>query len=241
MVSDREHLGKNQVIQSYNNIYQGSDRLLEMPSYYSWVLKRLNVNPGNSLLDIATGFGTLPLLAEKNQIRATGVDISIQAIKRALAQGTKRVLVCDGENLPFPTSSFDYATNLGSLEHYINPSKGVQEIHRILRPYGKAAIFLPNSYYLIDIIRFVLHKGYGPTHNQPIERFATINEWGDLIKANGLKINKVYRYNILFPRNIEDFKYMKAKPKRFIASLLSPFIPFNLSYSFLYICEKPAN
>lgn len=239
--SDRNQLGKNQVIHSYNNIYQVSERLLEMPSYYSWVLKRLNVMPGKKLLDIATGFGTLPLLAEKHQLQATGVDISNQAIKRAIAQGAKRVLVCDGEMLPFPSSSFEYATNLGSLEHFVNPTKGIQEIYRILRPDGKAAIFLPNSYYLVDIIRNVLGKGYGPTHNQPIERFATINEWGDLIKDNGLTIKKVYRYNFLFPRNFQDWKYMIAKPKRFIASLLSPFIPFNLSYSFLYICEKPAN
>jgi predicted SAM-dependent methyltransferase len=130
---------------------------------------------------------------------------------------------------------------LGSLEHFSNPSVGLQEIYRILKPAGKAAIFLPNSYYLIDIIRNVICKGYGPSHNQPLERFATINEWKDLIQSTGLRTIKIAKYNILFPKSSEDWKYMKAKPKRLVASLLSPLIPFNLSYSFLYICEKPVN
>ena len=230
-------IDKAKVIESYNKIYLESNRLLEMPSFYLWVLNRLKIKPDRSLLDIATGFGTLPYLAEEYDVKAIGTDISLQAIKRAKKLGEK-FFVCDGEALPFPESSFDYATNLGSLEHFLNPSKGIREICRVLKPNGGAAIFLPNSYYLIDIFRNVLLKGYGPSHNQSIERFATINEWGDLIEENGLSIIKIYRYNMLFPRSRGDWKYLKGKPKRLIASLLAPLIPKNLSYSFLYICGK---
>jgi ubiquinone/menaquinone biosynthesis C-methylase UbiE len=229
---------RNDIIDSYNNIFEESNRLLEMPSFYSWVLDHLNPEPQKYLLDIATGLGSLPKIAQERKLRATGIDISIRAIKKAINSGNHRFLVCDGEILPFPSASFDYVTNLGSLEHFTNPSIGIQEIFRVLKPNGKAGIFLPNSYYLLDIIRNVMREGYGPSHNQPIERFATINEWGDLIQSNGLKIIKVKRYNILFPKSKRDWNYMIKKPKRIIASIFSPFIPFNLSYSFLYICKK---
>lgn len=237
--SNLETNNKKKIIDSYNKIYHESKRLLEMPSFYTWVLGHLHPEANKSLLDVATGFGSLPLFARELKLNATGVDISFHAIKQAKSYKNDQLAVCDGEVLPFTENSFDYVTNLGSLEHFMHPSMGIQEIQRVLKPLGKAAIFLPNSYYLVDIIRNVVMKGYGPTHNQPIERFATINEWKDLIENNGLKTLKIFRYNILFPRSKEDWNYIKTKPKRLLASIASPFIPFNLSYSFLYICEKP--
>jgi ubiquinone/menaquinone biosynthesis C-methylase UbiE len=229
---------RKKMIDSYNQIFDESNRLLEMPSFYSWVLDQLNPESNKKLLDIATGLGTLPKIAKDRNLCTVGVDISKQAVKQAINFVNCPFFVCDGEKLPFSSESFDYITNLGSLEHFVNPSEGIQEIYRVLKINGKAAIYLPNSYYLVDIIRNVLLKGYGPSHNQPIERFATVNEWADLIKLCGLSIKKMLNYNILFPRSRDDWSYIRMRPKRLIASLLSPFIPFNLSYSFLYICEK---
>lgn len=229
---------RKKMIDTYNMIYNESNRLLEMPSFYNWVLDQLNPEPNKKLLDIATGLGTLPKIAKDRNLFTVGVDISRKAIKQAKFFVNCPFFVCDGEKLSFSSESFDYITNLGCLEHFVNPSDGIQEIYRVLKDDGKAAIYLPNSYYLVDIIRNVVLKGYGPSHNQPIERFATVNEWADLIKLYGFSIKKILKYNILFPRSRDDWSYIRMRPKRLIASLLSPFIPFNLSYSFLYICEK---
>ena len=171
---------KKQVIDSYNDIFDSSDRLQEMPSYYPWILKHLCTKKEGLLLDIATGLGSVLTDSEKIGLKPIGIDISITAIRRVKQlDPDARALLGDGESLPFPDNSFDYVTNLGSLEHFLNPSKGIQEISRLLKNDGRAAIFVPNSYYLVDIIRNVLLKGYGPTHDQPVEIFATKNEWGD--------------------------------------------------------------
>ncbi len=243
-MADKLHqaLEKQQVIDSYNNIFNSSDRLQEMPSYYTWVLKHLCAKKEGLLLDIATGLGSILIDSEKIGLKPIGIDISITAIRRLKeADPNSRALLGDGETLPFADSSFDYVTNLGSLEHFLDPTKGIREISRLLKDNGLAAIFVPNSYYLIDIIRNVLIKGYGPTHDQPIERFATKNEWGDLIKENGLQLEKIYPYNFLFPKNKTDWDFIKHKPKKIIASMFSFMIPVNLSYSFLYICRKAKN
>jgi hypothetical protein len=83
----------------------------------------------------------------------------------------------------------------------------------------------------------MLH-GNGPSHDQPIDRFATKNEWRKLIENNGLTIQKIFHHNILFPRTKRDWGYLLKRPKKILAFFLSPFIPKNLSYSFLYICRR---
>jgi len=227
------------VISSYDQIHSKTDKLLEMPSFYHWVLKRLGVSPHSNLLDVATGSGSLIHFAKSQDIYSAGIDISFEAIKKALSRFPGLSLaISDGEKLPFQNQFFDYVTNIGSLEHFINPNRGIKEIKRVLKPSGKAAIFLPNSYYLGDILTKVMLKGEGPSHNQLIDRFHTKNEWVNLIESNGLNVLKTFSYNFIFPRSCADWKYISKRPKRLIGTLISPLIPFNLSYSFLFICKN---
>ena len=220
-------------------MHSQTDKLLEMPSFYEWILDKLGVSSGKKLLDVATGTGSLLNSAQRRHVNAIGIDISIKAIEKAKpAMDEPKLVLSDGEKLPFEIESFDYATNIGSLEHFLNPDQGVQEISRVLRDNGKAAIFLPNSYYLGDILTTVLLHGDNPSHNQVVDRFAAKNEWLKLLENNGLIVRKVFRYNYLFPRTKNDWKYLRNRPKKILGILISPFIPINLSYSFLYICEK---
>jgi len=235
-------VNRQKVIESYNEIHSQTEKLLEMPSFYEWILDKLGVSPNKQFLDVATGAGSLIKCAQTRGLAAYGMDISAKAIEKAASMfSASRLVLSDGENLPFADASFDYVTNIGSLEHFINPDIGVSEIRRVLKDTGKAAIFLPNSFYLGDILTSVLLKGEGPSHNQAIDRFAAKNEWAELLQHNGLTVKKVYKYNFLFPRSREDWRYIKSRPKKIFGVILSPFIPFNLSYSFLYICEKAAD
>jgi len=232
-------VNRQKVIESYNDIHSRTEKLLEMPSFYEWILDKLGVSPNNKFLDVATGAGSLIKCAQSRGVAAYGMDISAKALEKAASiVPASNLLLSDGEKLPFADASFDYVTNIGSLEHFIHPDIGVSEIHRVLKDSGKAAIFLPNSYYLGDILTSVLLKGKGPSHNQAIDRFAAKKEWAKLLEQNGLSVKKVYKYNFLFPRSRADWRYIKSRPKKIFGVILSPFIPFNLSYSFLYICEK---
>lgn len=61
---------------------------------------------------------------------------------------------------------------------------------------------------------------------QEIEQLATRREWQDLIESNGLRVRHVYKYNPSPPT--ASLKYR----------LIRPFIPLNLSYSFVFICDR---
>jgi SAM-dependent methyltransferase len=194
------------------------------------------------LLDVSCGEGHLLRWASGLYgVDGWGIDISTVALRISRQhQGVSRLVRCDGINLPFSDGQFDYVTNLGSLEHYADIPLGVQEMERVLRPGGKAAILVPNSYYMADIVWQVMRTGYGPSHQQPLEMFATAGEWGDLLNEGGLVPQNAHKYNFRFPLRAADWRWYRRRPRRFLNVLLAPFVPFHLSYCFLFICQKVA-
>jgi len=69
--------------------------------------------------------------------------------ERATEAGSrsKRILNAAGENLPLPDSTFDLILSHEVLEHVQNDLQAVREIARVLRPGGRAVIFVPNRGY----------------------------------------------------------------------------------------------
>jgi ubiquinone/menaquinone biosynthesis C-methylase UbiE len=47
-----------------------------------------------------------------------------------------------GEQLPFSSGSFDAALSFWSLNHASNPEQCITEMHRVLKPYGRALLVL---------------------------------------------------------------------------------------------------
>jgi ubiquinone/menaquinone biosynthesis C-methylase UbiE len=232
-------VSRRELIASYDALFGSEASLRDTDAFYRWALGRLSPKPGSRLLDVACGEGHLMKFAHQNGIEAFGIDFSLGATLRARgSMASSVVAVADGEALPFPDESFDYVMNLGSLEHFLHPLRGVEEMRRVLRHEGQAAFLLPNSYYLADIIWHVWRTGYGASHRQLVERFATFREWADLLEQGGLEVRKAKRYNFCFPRSRNDWLWYTRRPQRLLNLLLAPFVPFNLSYSFLYICAK---
>ena len=231
---------KQEIIESYNRTFaESDDKLRDVDGLYRWVLKKLKPQPNTRLLDIACGRGILIKYVQDWKAQSYGIDISHTAVEQAKKESPQsRVFVGDGECLPFPDGYFDYITNLGSLEHFISIEQGLKEMQRVMKPDGLAAIYLPNNYFLIDIIWSVMRTGYSISHRQVLERFGTYNEWGDIIKESGFQIVKGYKYNHAFPSTIADFRWYWKHPKRIFLALAAPFVPFHLSYHFLYICKK---
>jgi ubiquinone/menaquinone biosynthesis C-methylase UbiE len=228
-----------QISDAYDETYSNSDHLRDTDALYRWILKKISPLPGRRLLDVACGLGLLVYYARKRDLEVFGIDLSYKAIQLALSSYSRNGLsISNGEYLPFSDASFDYITNIGSLEHFTSMEKGLQEMRRVLKTDGKVAIFVPNSYYLIDILWKVWRTGYSISHRQIIERFATYNEWKDFLENNGLIIENGYKYNHLFPIQLTDWKWHLKHPKRIIVAMTSPFIPKNLSYHFLFICRK---
>ncbi len=207
--------------------------------YYKWGLKLLSPRPGKTLLDIACGLGDLLYYGTQKHLQCFGIDLSPVAVRKARGRAPlARVCVGNGEHLPFQDNTFDNVSILGSLEHFLDPARGLLEVRRVLRWGGRAVILVPNSYYLPDIVWRVWRTGHGPHHKQIVERFATVQEWRAFIESGGLVVRCIKRYNFQWPRSRGDWAWYRANPRRLLGLLAAPFIPFNLSHSFVYLCEK---
>ena len=79
--------------------------------------ERLPVSPGGTLLDVACGSGQLALMAAKDGLKVTGVDIATNLVARARARARTaglrvRFEEADAEALPFADAQFDAVTSL---------------------------------------------------------------------------------------------------------------------------------
>ncbi len=223
---------------AYDERFQKND-LRDSDSFYRWVFRQLSAAPGQALLDVACGSGRLLYYARRAGVRAIGLDFSIEGLRRERSIDLDTELaLADGQHLPLPDRSMDYVTNLGSLEHFLDPDKGIREMSRVLKPDGVIALVLPNAFYAADLIWWVWRKGRSASHKQPVERFAAYNNWREMLEVNGLKVDKGRRYNFMFPRTRLDLEFYHRFPRKLLYLAVSPFIPFNFSYSFLYLCKK---
>lgn len=103
--------------------------------------KNLNV------LEIGCGLGTDGAQFAKAGAIYTGIDLTDAAVDLARRRfemfqlpGTFRV--ADAERLDFPDNTFDIVYSHGVLHHTPDTAAAVREIHRVLRPGGKAVVML---------------------------------------------------------------------------------------------------
>lgn len=226
------------VAHAYNVKYT-AENYRNNPSYYLLAIKTLNPKAGSKLLDVACGMGDLLYLASQRQLICDGIDVSDVAVKIARTRAPQAsILQGNAEALEFADETFDYVTLIGSLEHLLDPGKGLLEIRRVLKWGGQALILVPNAYYLPDLIWDVWRHGRGPNHKQCVERFAAINDWRAFIESGGLKVQRIRRFNFQWPRARGDWEWYKQNPHRLLKLLATPFIPFNFSHSFIYLCVK---
>jgi len=213
---------------SYDAIFRRAP-LRDSDALYSWAARVLGPEKGRTLLDIACGGGHFLRAALAAGTVAVGVDLSTEALKLARANAPGAALLCaNGEGLPFGPSTFDYAVNLGGLEHFLDPALGVREMARVLKPDGWAVLLLPNSYFLMTIFNVWRSGSTGRRTDQEVDRWATRGEWTRLLDENGLRVRSVLKYNYRVRQ--APWKYR----------LLRPFIPRDLSYCFLFVCGKAA-
>ncbi len=84
------------------------------------------------------------LAQDANQ--AIGLDIELERTIEA-RQLSSQVICGAGEQLPFPTDSFDLILSHEVLEHVQDDRKAIEEIVRTLRPGGRLVLFVPNRGY----------------------------------------------------------------------------------------------
>jgi ubiquinone/menaquinone biosynthesis C-methylase UbiE len=230
--------GVQQIKAAYDFKY--SETYFRMPdAYFKRALKLLAPREGERMLDIGCAVGDFLSLAAQSGARCHGLDISPVAVREARRRvPSAQVMVGSAEELAFADESFDCVSLLSCLEHLLDPAKGLMELRRVLKWGGRALIIVPNGYYLPDLLWLVTLKGYGPSHKQIVERFAAAQEWRAYLESAGLTVRRIERYNFPWPRSANDLAWYRANPRRWLGMLAAPLIPFNLSNSFLYLCDK---
>lgn len=224
---------------SYDYLYQGWMGEHKNIGQTQRIFELLKIQPGKRLLDIACGLGYLADMAAERGLEAFGVDISEVALQKAQKEckHVNMLLRGDAERLPWPDHTFDYAVNLGSLEHFISPAIAVQEMARTLKPTGRAALLLPNSHH-IRALYYVFKYGEIYPDLQDFERFATRNEWENLLTENGLEVVSTHKYDTgmarLHKKDNEFFWYLYNIMFRLLGNR---WIPFNFTYTFIFICR----
>ncbi|MFB4305792.1 class I SAM-dependent methyltransferase [Actinomadura sp. GTD37] len=103
-------------------------------------LMRFSV-PG-SAVDIGAASGASCRVLAEHGWRATGIDLSPDAVALARAHGIE-AYEGDARFLPLPPSEYDLALALDVLEHVEDDARAAAEIARVLRPGGIALLAVP--------------------------------------------------------------------------------------------------
>jgi SAM-dependent methyltransferase len=102
---------------------------------------------GKKVLEIGCGLGTDGAQFALAGADYTGIDLTDAAVDLARRRfdlfnlpGAFRT--ADAENLDFPNESFDVVYSHGVLHHTPDTVRAVREVHRVLRPGGRAVVML---------------------------------------------------------------------------------------------------
>ncbi|MEP6922804.1 MAG: class I SAM-dependent methyltransferase [bacterium] len=133
---------------------------------------------GMKVLEIGCGLGTDGSRFAQAGADYTGVDLTEAAVNLARKRfklfdlpGTFRT--ADAENLDFPDNSFDVVYSHGVLHHTPEAARAVREVHRVLRPGGRAVVMLyhRNSYNYRVNISVLRRAGANLLRNETGTRF----------------------------------------------------------------------
>jgi SAM-dependent methyltransferase len=107
--------------------------------------ERLNAAPGANFLDVACGSGQLALIAAREGLEVTGVDIARNQVERARGRAQAEGLPArfeeaDAEALPFEDARFDIVASLYGAMFAPRPDLVAQELLRVCSPGGTLAM-----------------------------------------------------------------------------------------------------
>jgi SAM-dependent methyltransferase len=167
----------------------------------------LKIEPGDRLLDLGCGGGRHAFEAARRGARVVAVDMDrseleqVSALFAAMAQageitgGASGIAVnADATCLPFPDGSFDKVIAAEVLEHLPADQLAMNEIARVLRPGGVAAVTVPA--WLPERVCWRLSDDY---HNTPggHVRIFTQRELVTKLARSGLTVKGHHRAHSL--------------------------------------------
>jgi SAM-dependent methyltransferase len=170
--------------------FVGRRRIIE--SFLEGVSRELNADrsleAGSlNILDIGCGTGAnLQMLSQFGA--AQGVDVSVAALDFCRARGLAKVKHGAAESLPYGDASFDLVTGLDVVEHLDDDVAGLREMRRVLRPGGRAVLFVPAFMFLWGVQDDVSHH----------RRRYTLPELTRKLREAGMSVERATYANLTF-------------------------------------------
>ena len=108
-------------------------------------IKRLDLKPGMTVLDVACGTGNLAIPAARTGASVTGVDIAPNSVEQARQNAKAEGLNAkfdegDAEALPYADASFDAVVTMFGAMFAPRPELVARELKRVCRPGGFIAM-----------------------------------------------------------------------------------------------------
>ncbi|HJV63988.1 MAG TPA: bifunctional demethylmenaquinone methyltransferase/2-methoxy-6-polyprenyl-1,4-benzoquinol methylase UbiE [Albitalea sp.] len=139
------------VFDSVASKYDLMNDLMSMGLHRAWkayAVAVANVREGDRVLDIAGGTGDLARAFGK-KAGPTGMVVHTDINEAMLRQGRDRLLdeglvlptaLCDAEQLPFPSGSFDLVSVAFGLRNMTHKERALAEMNRVLRAGGRLLV-----------------------------------------------------------------------------------------------------
>ena len=115
--------------------------------YLDWILDRLQPRPGDLVVDVGCGVGSIhPQLCARGVRAVLGVDVSRAMVEASQRQATERglpviAMEADAQALPLPDDAYDCAMANHMLFHVPDQRSALRELRRVLRkPRGRVLL-----------------------------------------------------------------------------------------------------
>lgn len=131
--------------------YDRANSVLSMGIHHLWrskLVKLVGAQPGQKVLDCATGTGDLAI-AFKKAVGAEGVVVGTDFCEEMLAHAPTKAKalgldisfqLADVMNLPFANGAFDFSSISFGIRNVSDPLKGLSEMARVIKPGGKVVV-----------------------------------------------------------------------------------------------------
>lgn len=220
----------------YDGVYhQGASDDGYYRSHLKRLAARINIRPGERILDVACGTGEWLKVAYEAGAEPSGTDLSSTAVnfcknKLPSAQFHEG----PAEVLPFDAKEFDIVSCLGALEHFVDPEEALNEMVRVGRDTARFLILVPNDGFLPR--RLGLFRGTRQAAVREIVR--PIDEWEAMFQRSGLRVEKRWKDLHIVSR---EWVFSGSLPRnllRLLSAAIIMFLPLSLQYQVYFLCYR---
>jgi len=205
----------------------------------TWHTRRIAHRLGNlrnkRVLDVACGLGEWLELLGREGALLSGIDISERAVKtcREHLPGAD-VRLGSADSLPWPDATFDLVTCLGSLEHFADKPRALEEMVRVGVAQARYLVLVPNAGFLTRRLGFYA----GTQQTRLREDVYSLDTWTDLFRTAGLIVQRRWR-----DLHTLDHRWIATGPMRqwvlrAAQAAMLPIWPIAWQYQVYHLCKK---